>query len=91
MCGWVFLGVQRLTHKTFLEMSNNDLRGRKLSGWKGVINVRILWHLGSIILLKPGNSDVLKQSLSVTHYSYSGICSLFIVYSVITASISLIP
>lgn len=72
-------------------MSNNDPEGRKLRGWRGVINVCILWHSASIIVLKPGSCDVLKQSSSVTHYSYSGISSLFMVYAVITANISLIP
>lgn len=92
MCVLFFLGVQRFNHKTsFLEMSNNDLQGRKLRGWRGVINVCILWHSASIILLKPGSYDVLKQSSSVTHYSYSGISSLFIVYAIITATVSLIP
>lgn len=72
-------------------MSNNDLKGRKLRGWRGVINVCILWHSASIILLKPASCDVLKQSSSVTHYSYSGISSLFRVCAIITEKISLIP
>lgn len=87
-----FLGVSRLNYKVFfLRCQVNDLQGRKLTKWRGVISACILWHSGSVILLKPGNSDVLKQLFSVIHYSYFGICSLFIVYAVITSSMSFIP
>lgn len=61
----------------FLRCQVNDLQGRKLRKWKGVSNVCILWHSGSVILLKPGNSDVLKQlfSVNITVILVSVVCS----------------